>query len=143
MKRIKFRGKNKKSGKWLYGDLVRNIKGEAAIVPPLGSDSKVDFEEFGVDENTVGRLIYSQKWSDGLVHEVYTDDILRFTNIEIEGKNFLRLVDEDGFVFVEDDDCWYPVGCLTEDDYSWSVAGNNFDNPDLLKGTGYEQRKVQ
>lgn len=143
MKRIKFRGKNKKSGKWLYGDLVRNITGEAAIVPPLGSDSKVDFEEFGVDENTVGRLIYSQKWSDGLVHEVYTDDILRFTNIEIEGKNFLRLVDEDGFVFVEDDDYWYPVGCLTEDDYSWSVAGNNFDNPDLLKGTGYEQRKVQ
>ena len=112
-------------------------------MPPLGSDSKVDFEEFGVDENTVGRLIYSQKWSDGLVHEVYTDDILRFTNIEIEGKNFLRLVDEDGFVFVEDDDCWYPVGCLTEDDYLWSVAGNNFDNPDLLKGTGYEQRKVQ
>ena len=143
MKKIKFRGKNKKSGKWLYGDLVRNITGEAAIVPPLGSDSKVDFEEFGVDENTVGRLIYSQKWSDGLVHEVYTDDILRFTNIEIEGKNFLRLVDEDGFVFVEADDCWYPVGCLTEDDYSWSVAGNNFDNPDLLKGTGYEQRKVQ
>ena len=143
MKKITFRGKNKKSGKWLYGDLVRNITGEAAIVPPLGSDSKVDFEEFGVDENTVGRLIYSQKWSDGLVHEVYTDDILRFTNIEIEGKNFLRLVDEDGFVFVEDDDCWYPVGCLTEDDYSWSVAGNNFDNPDLLKGTGYEQRKVQ
>ena len=141
MKKIKFRGKNKKSGKWLYGDLVRNIKGEAAIVPPLGSDSKVDFEEFGVDENTVGRLIYSQKWSDGLVHEVYTDDILRFTNIE--GKNLLRLVDEDGFVFVENDDCWYPVGCLTEDDYSWSVAGNNFDNPDLLKGTGYEQRKVQ
>ena len=139
MKKIKFRGKNKKSGKWLYGDLVRNIMGEAAIVPPLGSDSKVDFEEFGVDENTVGRLIYSRKWSDGLVHEVYTDDILRFTNIE--GKNFLRLVDEDGFVFVEDDDCWYPVGCLTEDDYSWSVAGNNFDNPDLLKGTGYEQRK--
>ena len=110
-------------------------------MPPLGSDSKVDFEEFGVDENTVGRLIYSQKWSDGLVHEVYTDDILQFTNIG--GKNFLRLVDEDGFVFVEDDDCWYPVGCLTEDDYSWSVAGNNFDNPDLLKGTGYEQRKVQ
>ena len=143
MKKIKFRGKNKKSGKWLYGDLVRNITGETAIVPPLGSDSKVDFEEFGVDENTVGRLIYSQKWSDGLVHEVYTDDILRFTNIEIEGKNFLRLVDEDGFVFVEDDDYWYPVGCLTEDDYSWSVAGNNFDNPDLLKGTGYEQRKVQ
>ena len=143
MKKIKFRGKNKKSGKWLYGDLVRNITGEAAIVPPLGSDSKVDFEEFGVDENTVGRLIYSQKWSDGLVHEVYTDDILRFTNIEIVGKNFLRLVDEDGFVFVEDDDYWYPVGCLTEDDYSWSVAGNNFDNPDLLKGTGYEQRKVQ
>lgn len=141
MKKIKFRGKNKKSGKWLYGDLVRNITGEAAIVPPLGSDSKVDFEEFGVDENTVGRLIYSQKWSDGLVHEVYTDDILRFTNIE--GKNLLRLVDEDGFVFVENDDCWYPVGCLTEDDYSWSVAGNNFDNPDLLKGTGCEQRKVQ
>ena len=143
MKKIKFRGKNKKSGKWLYGDLVRNITGEAAIVPPLGSDSKVDFEELGVDENTVGRLIYSRKWSDGLVHEVYTDDILRFANIEIEGKNFLRLVDEDGFVFVEDDDCWYPVGCLTEDDYSWSVAGNNFDNPGLLKGTGYEQRKVQ
>ena len=143
MKKIKFRGKNKKSGKWLYGDLVRNITGEAAIVPPLGSDSKVDFEEFGVDENTVGRLIYSQKWSDGLVHEVYTDDILRFTNIEIEGKNFLRLVDEDGFVFVEDDDCWYPVGCLTEDDYLWSVAGNDFDDPDLLKGTEHEQRKVQ
>ena len=141
MKKIKFRGKNKKSGKWLYGDLVRNIRGEAAIVPPLGSDSKVDFEEFGVDENTVGRLIYSQKWADGSVHEVYTDDILRFTNIE--GKDFLRLVDGDGFVFVEDDDCWYPVGCLTEDDYSWSVAGHNFDNPDLLKGTGHEQRKVQ
>ena len=32
---IKFRGKSKRTGKWLYGDLVRGVGGECAIVPPL------------------------------------------------------------------------------------------------------------
>ena len=32
---IKFRGKSKKTGEWLYGDLVRNVEGVFAIVPPF------------------------------------------------------------------------------------------------------------
>lgn len=33
-RKVKFRGKSKKTGEWLYGDLVRNVEGTFAIVPP-------------------------------------------------------------------------------------------------------------
>lgn len=32
---IKFRGKSKHTGEWLYGDLVRNVDGAFAVVPPF------------------------------------------------------------------------------------------------------------
>ena len=54
---IKFRGKSKKTGEWLYGDLVRNVEGEFAIVPPFEISMNNYCENYEVDKETIGQLI--------------------------------------------------------------------------------------
>ena len=53
---IKFRGKSKKTGEWLYGDLVRNVEGAFAIVPPFEISMNNYCGNYEVDKGTIGQF---------------------------------------------------------------------------------------
>ena len=57
MKRIvKFRGKSKRTGEWLYGDLARNVEGAVAIVPAFEMTTDNLCDRYEVDEETIGQF---------------------------------------------------------------------------------------
>lgn len=76
MKRIvKFRGKSKRTGEWLYGDLEYNKKEGVARIHTYTFDGKYECQH-KVDENTVGQ------WTgevDVKGKPIYEDDIVQLT----------------------------------------------------------------
>ncbi len=70
---IKFRGKSKRTGEWLYGDLVRNVEGEFAIVPPFEMTMNNYCGNYEVDKETIGQFtgLYDEN-----EREIYEGDIV-------------------------------------------------------------------
>jgi uncharacterized phage protein (TIGR01671 family) len=118
---IKFRGKNK-SGKWIFGDLVHN-RGWVYIAPPGLRGPLAKAEDFEVDENTVGQFVGIKDKDDT---DIYEGDIVKHGD-EISAV----LYDEEycEFYFFASD-CEIDSRCSKE----YTVIGNIFDNPKLLKG---------
>ena len=55
-RKVKFRGKSQKTGEWLYGDLVRNVEGTFAIVPPFQMTTDNYCDRYEVVDNTIGQF---------------------------------------------------------------------------------------
>ena len=122
---IKFRGKSKRTGKWLYGDLVRNVEGAFAIVPPLNYHGNYE-----VDKETVGQLVAKIRKSNGDICEVYSQDIVKLT--AYDGEIQYVIVDDRGFVESKFLEFRTLIHFVDDFDVEWEVVGNIYDNKELL-----------
>lgn len=139
MKRIiKFRGKSKRTGEWLYGDLVRSVEGTFAIVPPFEMTTDKLCDKYEVDEKTIGQLAFAYEGVRGGKADIYTGDILYIIPQWTGNKPQYCVVDEYGLVTMENN-CYFihkicfHVCQLEHSSYKWEIAGNVHDNPILLK----------
>ena len=128
---IKFRGKSKRTGKWLYGDLVRGVGGECAIVPPLEMSFQYCICDYNVDKETVGQLIAKIRKSNGDTYEVYSHDIVKLT--AYDGEIQYVIVDNRGFVESKFLEFRTLIQFVDDFDVEWEVVGNIYDNKQLLK----------
>lgn len=120
MRPIKFRGKDRRTGKWFYGNLyVKDIYGRTHICTPERGC-------FDIDPGTVGQFIglYDK---DG--KEIYEGDILDFNGLKIEVR-FVRGV----FALLCNGDLDQELCGDCRTDLFAKVIGNIHDNPELLKG---------
>ena len=128
---IKFRGKSKRTGKWLYGDLVRGVGGECAIVPPLDMSFQYCICDYNVDKETIGQLIAKIRKSNGDTYEVYSHDIVKLT--AYDGEIQYVIVDNRGFVESKFLEFRTLIQFVDDFDVEWEVVGNIYDNKELLK----------
>ena len=128
---IKFRGKSKITGKWLYGDLVRGVGGECAIVPPLEMSFQYCICDYNVDKETIGQLIAKIRKSNGDTYEVYSHDIVKLT--AYDGEIQYVIVDNRGFVESKFLEFRTLIQFVDDFDVEWEVVGNIYDNKELLK----------
>ena len=128
---IKFRGKSKRTGKWLYGDLVRGVGGECAIVPPLEMSFQYCICDYNVDKETIGQLVAKIRKSNGDTCEVYSHDIVKLT--AYDGEIQYVIVDNRGFVESKFLEFRTLIQFVDDFDVEWEVVGNIYDNKELLK----------
>ena len=119
---IKFRGKFPKTGEWLYGDLIRNVEGAFAIVPPYEISMNNYYRNYVVDKETIGQFT-------GLYDEsgrgVYEGDLLSWYD-----NNVIEVVWHDaGFCYCNTNNIM-PLRYLDIEDRK--VIGNIYDNKELL-----------
>ena len=126
MRQIKFRGKRKNTGEWAYGDLVRNVEGAFAIVPPFQTDMNNVCSNYEVNPESVGQFT-------GLLDkngkEIYEGDILGCP----EDNYFLHetVFFAEGCFMAKNANITTPI-CAINAQYR-SVIGNIHDTPELLK----------
>ena len=128
---IKFRGKSQRTGKWLYGDFVRGVGGECAIVPPLEMSFQYCICDYNVDKETIGQLIAKIRKSNGDTCEVYSHDIVKLTAYDGEIQHVI--VDNRGFVESKFLEFRTLIQFVDDFDVEWEVVGNIYDNKQLLK----------
>ena len=134
MRTIKFRGKAHKNGKWYYGSLVYSDEINALIYFQTRNGWVKVKDWVYVNKETVGQFsgLY-----DCNKKAIYEGDILKWE------KDGLMYVVKfwDGMFYASVKECndgifgGFPLHALTEhEDRKCKIAGNIFDNPELLKG---------
>ena len=127
---IKFRAKRTDDGAWVYGDLVRNVEGEFAIVPPFEISMNNCCENYEVDKETIGQLVSKIRKFNGDTCEVYSQDIVKLT--AYDGETQYVIVDDRGFVESKFLDFRTLIHFVDDYDVEWEVVGNIYDNKELL-----------
>lgn len=129
MRPIKFRGKDRRTGKWFYGNLyVKDIYGRTHICTPERGC-------FDIDPETVGQFTGLMDKNGA---EIYEGDVICCHNPRI--KHLIFYNEKQGrFMAALNGDIENDfVGVCGLDDSRWTgskkVIGNVFDNPELLKG---------
>lgn len=114
---IKFRGKSKRTGEWLYGDLIRNTEGAFAVVPPFDGYESQNGWLYEVEEEAIGQLLFTIYHDDGTSSDVYIGDVV---SIGLDdGTRELMEIEDFSSSYVE-------IFCDV------IVEGNVHDNPELL-----------
>ena len=130
MRTIKFRGKSIDGKEWLYGDLVSSAdKKRFAILV----NNKESYNECEVAPETIGQFsgLYD---CDG--KKIFEGDILKWSNGRMYVVKFWQ-----GMFYASVEECnegilgGFPLHALTEyEDRKCKIAGNIYDNTELLKG---------
>ena len=127
---IKFRGKSKKTGEWLYGDLVRNVEGAFAIVPPYEISMNNYYRNYVVDKETIGQYT-GLKDKNG--REIYEGDILCYRDAKFQTHIVYH---NGGFYFSHFGGTTF-TAIGDHEINKYTVVGNIYDNKELLT-QGYE-----
>ena len=127
---IKFRGKSKRTGEWLYGDLEYNRKKDIARIHSYDDEGGYIGQQ-EVDKETVGQLIAKIRKSNGDICEVYSQDIVKLTAYDGEIQHVI--VDDRGFVESKFLEFCTLIHFVDDFDVEWEVVGNIYDNKELLK----------
>jgi len=120
MREIKFRGKDKFTGLWRYGDLVHNQR-----VTTTGLEPRVMVGGYEVLENTVGQYTGLK---DKKGKEIYEGDVVK-PNPKYITSNCIVVLD--GIELKLKTKYW----CNFFAKYVWNgceIVGNIFDNPKLI-----------
>ena len=126
---IKFRGKSKKTGEWLYGDLEYNRKKDIARIHSYDDEGGYIGQQ-EVDKETIGQLIAKIRKSNGDICEVYSQDIVKLTAYDGEIQHVI--VDDRGFVESKFLEYHTLIHFVDDFDVEWEVVGNIYDNKELL-----------
>ena len=134
MRKIKFRGKTHGNGKWYYGSLVYSDEINAAIYFQIGRGLVKRMDWVYVIPESIGQFtgLY-----DCNGNKIYEGDILKW---EKDGLMYVVKFWH-GMFYASVEECndgifgGFPLHALTEhEDRKCKIAGNIFDNPELLKG---------
>ena len=121
---IKFRGKSKKTDKWIYGYYFKN-RGIDFIAPDEFANGKT-WEDYEVDSDSV--MQFTGRY-DKNGREVYEGDVLRFYDEDIPSDVVFAFVDGAlmaVYTSALDVRSSWPVNDMV-------MIGNIHDNPELLK----------
>ena len=133
-RKVKFRGKSQKTGEWLYGDLVRNVEGAFAVVPPFEMTTNNLCDRYEVEEETIGQFT---RMYDSAGREIYEGDILM-----CKAGHFVVQIDTDAARFMASPAVLYNSVFFNEASFTlsynsisywFSICGNIHDNAELLK----------
>ena len=127
---IKFRGKSKKTVEWLYGDLIRNVEGAFAIVPPYEISMNNYYRNYVVDKETIGQYT-GLKDKNG--REIYEGDILCYRDAKFQTHIVYH---NGGFYFSHFGGTTF-TAIGDHEINKYTIVGNIYDNKELLT-QGYE-----
>ena len=127
---IKFRGKSKKTVEWLYGDLIRNVEGAFAIVPPYEISMNNHYRNYVVDKETIGQYTGLK---DKYGREIYEGDILCYRDAKFQTHIVYH---NGGFYFSHFGGTTF-TAIGDHEINKYTVVGNIYDNKELLT-QGYE-----
>ena len=126
---IKFRGKSKRTGEWLYGDLEYNRKKDIARIHSYDDEGEYIGQQ-EVDKETIGQLVTKIRKPKGDICEVYSQDIVKLT--AYDGEIQYVIVDNRGFVESKFLEFRTLIHFVDDFDVEWEVVGNIYDNKELL-----------
>ena len=126
---IKFRGKSKRTGEWMYGDLEYNRKKDVTRIHYYDDEGEYTGQQ-EVDKETIGQLVAKIRKSNGDICEVYSQDIVKLT--AYDGEIQYVIVDDRGFVESKFLEFRTLIHFVDDFDVEWEVVGNIYDNKELL-----------
>ena len=126
---IKFRGKSKRTGEWMYGDLEYNRKKDVTRIHYYDDEGEYTGQQ-EVDKETIGQLVAKIRKSNGDICEVYSQDIVKLT--AYDGEIQYVIVDDRGFVESKFLEFRTLIHFVDDFDVEWEVVGNIDDNKELL-----------
>ncbi len=143
MKReILFRGLSNQGKGWLYGDVVRNVEGAVAIMPPYQMNMDNTCSQNEINPDTIGQYT---GLTDKEGNKIFEGDIVHLKGDGYGGskvgKDYYRVITfhEGSFCISIEDGVHHPVHtpiyehCDSHSIVNWVVIGNVTDNPELIK----------